>query len=866
MSAQEPAPPAWHALPWEQAAAVLVTDASRGLSAAEAGRRLAAEGPNELLDRSGKSPWRIVWEQFTATMIVILIVASALSAAVGDLKDAVAIGVIVVLNGLLGFSQEHKAEKAMAALRRLSAPVVRTRRDGKVRRVPERELVAGDVILLDAGALVPADARLLEAASLKVLEAPLTGEPEAVLKRTAPVDASAALAERLCMVYRGTTVAHGRGVALVTATGMRTELGRIAALMQRAGAEPTPLQKRLDLLGRRLAAAALAVVAAVFAMGLLRGEPLREMFLTAVSLAAAAVPEGLPAIVTIALALGARRMLARRALIRKLPAVETLGSVTVICSDKTGTLTEGRMAVSSVEGPEGPVLAAAALCNDATPSEGDPTEMALAAAAQARGLLKAELERALPRIAEAPFDSDRKRMTTVHAMRGPAPAGLGWLDGAAAACFTKGAAQAVLDACTSALKDGAVAPLDDALRRSIAKADERLARSGARVLALAARALAADPGRAGPRELERELVFLGLVGLSDPPRAQARDAVARCRRAGMRPVMITGDHPMTAQAIAGRVGIDAQAVVTGPELDAMDTAGLRELGARVSVYARVAPEHKLKIVGALQAAGQIVAMTGDGVNDAPALKEADIGVAMGVTGTDVAKEAADMVLLDDDFATIVAAVEEGRVIYDNLRRFVKYLVTTNSAEVLVMLLAPVLGMPLPLLPLQILWINLVTDGPTSLTLALEPGESGVMERPPRAASESLLDRRVGAHAVWVGLLMAALALGSGWWYWSAGDPAWRTVLFTTLTLAQLGHVLVVRSETRSLFSMGLRSNPWLSAAVFGTVALQLAAVYAAPLNALLSTRPLHAHDLAVVGALGSVVFWAVELEKLARRL
>lgn len=854
---------AWHERPFGEAVERLSGDLARGLGQEEAARRLAAEGPNELVERGGKSPWRILWEQFTATMILILIVAAALSAAIGDAKDAVAIGAIVLLNGALGFSQEYRAERALAALKTLSAPLVRVLRGGGAVRIPARELVPGDVMILEAGNLVSADGRIVESASLRVLEAPLTGEAEAVEKSAEPVAGAAALGDRRSMVYMGTTVVHGRGSAIVTETGMRTELGRIAELMQRAGGEPTPLQLRLDRLGNRLAAAALVVVALVFLAGLGRGETLKTMFLTAVSLAAAAVPEGLPAVVTIALAIGARRMLERRALIRKLPAVETLGSVSVICSDKTGTLTEGRMSVSTIEGPEPALLTAAALCNDATPREGDPTEVALAVAAEARGFSRARLEEKFPRVGEAPFDSTRKRMTTLHRLDGPPPEGLEFCGDGGFLALTKGAVDAVLGVCTHAVLEGRLRELTPGGRRELSDAEARLARQGARVLGFAAgrRAVAAS----SPEALESGLVFLGLVGISDPPRPEARDAIARCRKAGIRPVMITGDHPMTALAVAARLGIGPPAALTGPELEEMSAEELARRVEEVSVYARVSPEHKLRIVAALRARGHSVAMTGDGVNDAPALREVDIGVAMGVSGTDVSREASDMVLLDDNFATIVAAVEEGRVIYDNIRRFVRYLLTTNSAEVLVMLVSPAFGMPLPLLPLQILWINLVTDGPTSLTLALEPAEREVMSRPPRRADESLLGRGLGAHAVWVGLLMTVLTVGAGVRYWRAGDPAWQTMVFTTLVLAQMAHVLAIRSERESLFTMGFRGNPWLTGAVAATVALQLGAIYFPPLSRLLATRPLPLRDLAVSAALAAAVFVAVELEKAARR-
>ncbi|UPT74793.1 MAG: cation-translocating P-type ATPase [Elusimicrobiota bacterium] len=855
-------PRAWHEMTTAEALERLRSDAARGLDHKEAERRRAEHGPNVLVETGGKGPWRILWEQFTATMVVILLVAAVLSAAIGDYKDAIAIAIIVVLNGLLGFSQEFRAEKAMEALKKLGAPSARVRRGGAEARINAADLVPGDILLLEAGSLVPADGRLLEAAALKMTEAALTGESEAVLKSVGPVEAGADLGNRVNMVYRGTLAANGRGLVVVAETGMRTELGRIATLLEGAGGEPTPLQKRLDELGKRLAYAALGVVAVVFVLGLLRGEALKHMFMTAVSLAAAAIPEGLPAVVTIALAIGARRMLGRKALIRRLPAVETLGSVTVICSDKTGTLTEGRMSVSAVEGPERAVLAAAALCSDAGEKEGDPTEVALVVAAAAKGLAKADLERALPRAGEAPFDSDRKRMTTSHGAAGRPPEGLEPFAGAPGLAFAKGATDALLKVCSAAWKDGQAVPLDDAGRRAIVEADEAMSAKGARVLAVAFRRLDAAPKDADALPLETELVFLGLVGLSDPPRPQARAAVERCKAAGIRVVMITGDHPATARAIAAGVGISAETALTGKEIEAMESGELERRVMETAVYARVAPEHKLKIVRALRARGHSVAMTGDGVNDAPALREADIGVAMGITGTDVSKEAADMILLDDDFATIVAAVEEGRVIYDNVRKFVKYLLTTNSAEVLVMLVAPMLGMPLPLVPLQILWINLITDGPTSLTLAVEPAEEGAMSRPPRRTDESLFARGLGWHAVWVGALMTALTIGSGWWYWRRDMPEWRTMLFTTLAFCQMGHVLAIRSRSAAFTGRG---NRLLFGAVAATIGLQLAVVYVPALNRLLSTMPLTAGDLGVAAGAAFVLFAAVEIEKAFKR-
>jgi Ca2+-transporting ATPase len=884
----------------------------RGLTTAEAAARLARYGPNELPQQRQKSPWHILWEQLSATMVVILLVAAAVSVAVGDEKDAIVILVIVVLNALLGFVQEYRAERAIAALQRLAVPTARVYRDGQVREVSARDLVPGDVVLLEAGNQVPADGRLLAVSNLRVQEAALTGESEPVGKEAAPLAVpDLPLGDRRNMAYMGTLVTYGRGILLVTATGPRTELGAVAAMIQGVSAEPTPLQRRLDQLGRGLAAVALALVAVIFVLGLLRGEDPRLMFLTAVSIAVAAVPEGLPAVVTIALALGAQRMLRRRALIRKLPAVETLGSVTVICSDKTGTLTENRMTVAVLdvagrrvdlteelqwhepvlvpdqEPPpllrEAPALAllltGSALCNDAllVPHEtgrrtyhavGDPMEAALVVAAARLGLWQADLQARFPRVAEVPFDSDRKRMTTVHRVDA-APPEPGWgaaFDPGSYIVFTKGAVDSLLALCTGVWVDGRSEPLTEAWRAWITASQDRLAEDGMRVLGVAFRPISGPPLPGQEVEVERDLIFVGLVGLYDPPRPEVKEAVATCKAAGIRPVMITGDHPLTALYIARRLGIatDGRAL-TGPELDRLGPEDFARQVADVAVYARVSPAHKLRLVEALQARGEIVAMTGDGVNDAPALKRADIGVAMGVTGTDVAKEAAHMVLLDDNFATIVAAVEEGRVLYDNIRRFIKYMATTNSGEIWVMLLAPFLGMPLPLLPLQILWMNLVSDGPPALALSVERAEPDTMRRPPYPPRESIFARGLGWHVVWVGALMAVLSLGVGYTYWAQGASHWQTMLFATLVFAQMAHVLAVRSERHSLFRIGLSSNPALFGAVVLTVVLQLAVIYVPGLQELFSTEPLAPRDLAIAFVVSSVVFWAVETEKWWRR-
>jgi Ca2+-transporting ATPase len=887
-----------------------------GLDEAEARRRLEQGGPNELIERGQKSPWKILLEQLTGTMVLILIASAIISIFLGDLKDAIAILAIVVLNTLLGFTQEFRAEKAMAALKKMAAPHVRVRRGGHVREITARELVPGDVIFLEAGNTVPADIRIIESVNLRIQEAVLTGESEPVEKHPQALEGeNLSPADQRNMAFMGTVVTYGRGQGVVVETGMRSQLGRIAEMIQTVEHEQTPLQRRLDQLGRGLTAAALVIVALVFILGLLRGEDIRLLVLTAISLAVAAVPEGLPAVVTIALALGAQRMLARNALIRKLPAVETLGSVTVICSDKTGTLTENRMTVtvldvagrkinlSSTEQRSGAIwadrteamadladypalallLTAGALCNDAvlerTGDEsspvnavGDPTEGALVVAATRAGLWKDELEAALPRVGELPFDSERKRMTTVHRVHPeslPPSLASAWeqLDpGGENGCyaFTKGAVDGLVAVSDRVWVDGRVEALDDGWRERILSANSELAQSGMRVLGVAFRPHPCNDDVVQVRE--ENLIFIGLVGMIDPARPEVKTAVQTSQDAGIRPVMITGDHPLTALHIARELGITRNGhVLTGADLDRLTLAELRENIEKIEVYARVSPEHKLKLVQALQERGHIVAMTGDGVNDAPALKKADIGVAMGITGTDVSKEAADMVLLDDNFATIVAAVEEGRRIYDNVRKFIKYALASNTGEILVMLLAPFLGMPLPLLPLQILWINLVTDGLPGLALTMEPAERNIMRRPPHPPKESIFARGLGRDVLWIGALVGLVTLAVGYWAWFSGHAGWQTMAFTTLTLVQMGNALALRSERDSLFTIGLRSNKALLWSVLLTIGLQIAVIYIPFLQAVFKTQALSWIDLVISLAASSTVFFAIEVQKWIRR-
>ncbi len=899
----------WHAIDIPALEQEIKTQMATGLATEDIPARQALSGLNELQEKRGVSPLKLLISQFTNTMVLILIAAAVISGLLGKTTETVAIAAIVVLFALLGFLQEYNAEKAMAALKRLSVPLVRVRRNGQLQELSAKELVPGDVVLLEAGNAVPADLRIAESVNLRIQEAALTGESEPVEKNTdALQQENVPLADRRNMAYMGTVVTYGRGTAVVVGTGMATELGKIATLLQSVQREMTPLQQRLEKLGLQLAIGGVAVAALVMVIGLLNGETLDEMFLTAVSVAVAVVPEGLPAVVTVTLALGAQRMLRRRALIRKLPAVETLGSVTTICSDKTGTLTENRMTVTIIDvaghnlalqnsashqqgapGAQGgflesqPVeiglaLAAGALCNDASMQPdpqtgrylpiGDPTEGALLVAAAQVNLQKSELETVLPRVEELPFDAVRKRMTTVHRL----PASPESLPGAlhtlanspgAFVAFTKGAVDGLLPLCSHILLNGAAVSIDEHWKQRIDAAHEQMAQNGMRVLGMALR----WQDTAGPRE--DDLIFIGLTGMIDPPRPEVKKAVATCKMAGIRPVMITGDHPLTARFIAHDLGItDNFRVKTGNDLNQMSLEELAAVVQEVSVYARVTPEHKLRIVQVLQDQGEVVAMTGDGVNDSPALRKADIGIAMGITGTDVSKEAAEMVLLDDNFATIVAAVEEGRSIYDNILRFIKFSIAGNIGKVLVMLLAPVAGIHVALLPLQLLWLNLLTDGLLGLGLGLEPAEKGTMKKPPRSPQESIFSSGVGIHVLWVGLVIGLMALGAGLLYFdpaNAADRRWQTIIFTALAFMQMGQAMASRSSQESLFSMGLLSNPVLLGLVLLTIVAQLTVVYLPALDRFFQVTPLRWDEMLLCAGLGLATFLLLEAEKMWRR-
>jgi P-type Ca2+ transporter type 2C len=897
---------------WSQldAAAVLQqfdTNLAEGLEPAEVSHRRQKYGANEFKDCSQEGVWRILGKQLASTMVVILIVAALISWVLGDLEDTIAILVIVTCNALLGTRQEYQAERALAALRRLAVPTVKVRRQGRIQEVAAHDLVPGDIVLLDAGNFVPADGRLLEAYQLRIQESALTGESEPTDKhsgRLEPTQTGETPLERSNMAFMGTVVTKGRGIAVITATGGQTELGQIATAIQTNATRLTPLQQRLEEFGRWLGMVALFLVMVIFLLGIVRGEPIKLMFLASVSLAVAAVPEGLPAIVTIVLALGAQRMLTQHALIRKLPAVETLGSVNVICTDKTGTLTENQMTVTlmvvagyrvDLTTELSPVteltqtslmpsplletqpglallLTGASLCNDAhldlgTPERpccqtiGDPTETALIIAAARFGLARTALEANLPRIGEIPFDSERKRMTTLHQRQGEHSLPLANLP-APIIAFCKGAVDSLLDISTQVWLEGKIQPLSHAWRTRITETSNHLAQERMRVLGIGFRPLDQPPATPSATTLEQDLVFIGVIGMLDPARAEVKAAIQTCRTAGIYPIMITGDHPLTAKHIAQEVAmLGNEKMLTGSDLNQLSHQELTNLVEQVPVYARVSPQHKLEIVKALQSKGYTVAMTGDGVNDAPALKAADIGIAMGLSGTDVAKAAADMILLDDNFATIVNAVQEGRVIYDNIRKFIRYLLSSNVGELWVMLLAPFLGMPLPLLPLQILWINLTTDGLPALALGLEPPERGTMNRPPYDPNESILSRGMGRDILWGGGLIGMITLLLGYTYWRANQPSWQTVVFTVLTFAQMGNVLAIRSERDSLFQIGIHTNRPLIAAIAVTVALQLMVIYVPWLRGIFHTTPLSILELGHCLLASSVVFGVIEFKK-----
>jgi Ca2+-transporting ATPase len=907
----------WHTLDTQESLAILTSDSTQGLTAEQIEQRKQIFGANELKESGGRSAFVILWEQFTNIMLVMLI-AVAIVSAVLDFrqstfpKDAVAIFAIVIVNGILGYLQESRAEKALAALKRLSAPQVRVIRQGQTIEIPAKKLVPGDIMLLEAGVQIAADGRLLEAQNLQVRESTLTGEAEAVLKQADVIlFHDSPLGDRINLVFQGTEVVLGRGKVIVTKTGMDTEIGHIAAMIQSVETEPTPLQQRMTQLGNVLVSSSLGLVALVVIGGVLRAgwQFFEELLEVSLSMAVAVVPEGLPAVVTVTLAIGTQKMVRRHALIRKLPAVETLGSVTTICSDKTGTLTQNKMVVQKVEtasyhfnvtgegyNPVGEFLSkqhqqletepevqqlmlACVACNDAllqqkkNPKQtewtilGDPTEGALLALAGKAGIFKENLDRKMPRMGEFPFSSERKRMSVI-------------VDNGEGtnsySMFTKGSPELILERCDRILIKDQLVPITAEQRQHILAENDSMASNGLRVLGFAYKPLTSVPDAEDEAQSEQELVWLGLVGMLDAPRPEVKQAVKRCRSAGIRPVMITGDHQLTAMAIASELGIASpyEQVLTGQRLQAMSDLELEEAVDQISVYARVSPEHKLRIVKALQQRGKFVAMTGDGVNDAPALKQADIGIAMGITGTDVSKEASDMILLDDNFATIVAATEEGRVVYDNIRRFIKYILGSNIGEVLTIAAAPLIGLGgVPLSPLQILWMNLVTDGLPALALAVEPAEPNVMQRPPYSPRESIFARGLGLYMVRIGIIFAILTIALMVWAYNHthaqadGNPErWKTMVFTTLCLAQMGHALAIRSDTQLTIQINPFSNPYVLGAVTLTTILQLLLIYVEPLRNFFNTHWLSPTELAICVGFSMLMFVWIEFEKIVLRL
>lgn len=921
----------WHALAPQQALQDLQSDRTLGISEALAEQRLVQYGVNELQEAPGRSSLEILWDQFKNIMLLMLIAVAVISAILdirdglttGTLpfpKDAVAIFIVVILNGLLGYLQESRAEKALAALKSLSSAKVRVIRDAKTLEIDSEQLVPGDVMLLEAGVKIAADGRLVEVANLQVRESALTGEAEAVNKQAeVTLNVDTELGDRINLVFAGTEVVQGRGTVLVTGTGMNTELGKIAQALQSVETEPTPLQKRMTQLGNALVTGALILVALVIGVGtLIRSDLFQELVKVSLSMAVAVVPEGLPAVITVTLALGTQRMVKRNALIRKLPAVETLGSVTTICSDKTGTLTQNKMVVQHVFTSQGGVqvtgegyapigefmdngqvvsfqehpdlqdlLLACVLCNDALLQQedgewkilGDPTEGALLAVAGKGGLEKARKDRWLPRVAEFPFDSDRKRMSVMVDTSGHRHESVGSLamydpDRLPYFMFTKGSPELTLERCTHLEVDNHLEALTEERRAEILSQNNYLASRGLRVLGFAYKSLPELPPEASEDASEVNLTWLGLVGMLDAPRPEVREAVAKCRQAGMRPVMITGDHQLTAKAVAEDLGIAiaGDQVLTGRELEQMTTVELEDQVGKVSVYARVSPEHKLRIVQALQQQGNVVAMTGDGVNDAPALKQANIGVAMGITGTDVSKEASDMVLLDDNFATIVAAVEEGRVVYVNIRRFIRYILGSNIGEVITIAAAPLLGLGgVPLSPLQILWMNLVTDGIPALALAVEPGRPVVMRQPPKDPKESIFARGLGAYMIRIGIVLAIVSIALMVWAYGYTEQVqseillrdrWKTMVFTTLCLAQMGHAMAIRSNTRLTFQIDPLSNPFILISVTVTSLLQILLIYIEPLRSFFSTYYISPLELLVCVGFSALIFVWIEAEKL----
>lgn len=876
------------------------TDLRTGLSSSEVKKRLAEVGLNQLEEKKGRTPWNMFLDQFKDVLVLILLVSALVSFLLGEVSDAVVIAIILILNATLGVVQEYKAEKSLAALKKMAAPNALVIRDGKQIKIEAAQLVPGDIVLLESGDRIPADLRLSRVTNLKIQEAVLTGESLPVDKKSELIDKEdAPLGDRNNLAFMGTAVSSGRGRGIVIATGMKTEMGQIAGMLEEQKREETPLQKKLNEVGKKLGLIILIVVGFVVLLGCLRGIEFFEMFLTGISLAVAAVPEGLPAVVTVVLALGVQKMAKRNVIVRRLPAVETLGATTVICSDKTGTLTQNQMTVRKLVLPEKRIevegegyqpigkfyqigqeiqpqadpdlsllLRGAALCNNAELQKnndneqweiiGDPTEGALIVAAVKAGYDKEKLEEDYPRVKEFPFDSDRKQMSTLHQT-----------DDDDQIIFVKGAPDQVISFCTCYQKNGIKEKMTNSIKDRILSQNQELAQEALRVLAVAYRPVNKEKAEEIKeiKDAEKELIFLGLVGMIDPPRKEAIESVKTCLRAGIRPIMITGDYSLTAKAIASELGIyrSGDRMIIGDELEKMSQSELEEVVRDTSIFARVSPRHKRRIVSALQKNHQVVAMTGDGVNDAPALKESDIGIAMGITGTDVTKEASDMILTDDNFASIVGAVEEGRKIYQNIRKFIHYLISCNLGEIIAIAGAILIGLPSPLIPIQILWVNLVTDGLPALALGMDPMEEDIMRRPPRDPNAGIFSGKMGfnifSQGIFIGLI-TLLAFYIGFSFYSLEIA--RTMAFATLSFSQLSQSLNSRSEKYSIFKIGLLSNPQLIIAIFISGCLQLLVISMTSLQVIFKTIPLTLGQswIIIVLSLSPIIY--VELLKLMK--
>jgi Ca2+-transporting ATPase len=856
----------WHTLTTQNSLNVL-SSSLKGLSNSEAKKALAIFGENQLPEAKSASIVMLFLRQFKEIMTIILLIAVAISGVLGEFTDALIILIILILNATLSTYQEYRAQQALSALKKLASPQVRVKRDNCVVIIPIQKLVPGDIVMLEQGDIVPADIRLLTVQGLQIDESTLTGESLAVNKQTELIELPAiALGDKTNLVFKSSIVTLGKASGVVFATGIKTEIGRIANLLVQEKQAKTPLQLRLSLFSKHLVLAILCICIIVLLAGVAQGQPFMTMLLTSLSLAVAAVPEALPAVITISLALGASKLLKQQALIKNLPAVETLGAVTFICADKTGTLTENKMLANqvfdgcdyaSVLTEDHYLLAVGmAISNDVElhndQAIGEATEVALFNMAALHGFHKNELLDTLPLVNTIPFDSNRKQMTTIHQHEN------GFIS------FTKGAPEGIVANC---IKSEYGTQGCDFCAQSILEKVDELSSKGQRVLALAMRKLASLPSSHELSSVEYQLTFLGLIAISDPIRSEVPTAVQHCISAGITPVMITGDHQGTAIAVAKELGLGNGQIVSlnGDELHALSDDDFATQVTKTNVYTRVTPEQKLKIVSALQKQGHFVAMTGDGVNDAPALQHANIGIAMGKKGTDVARGAADMILLNDDFSTIVKAVAAGRRIYDNIRKFIKYTMSSNSGEIWTLLMAPILGMPMPLFPIHILWINLVTDGLPGLAFSAEPAEKGVMQKAPRKQQESIFANGMWQHILWVGILVGVLCLGTLYWALDQKLDYWQTMVFTVLVFAQLFQSLAVRSDIESLFTQGIFTNPFLLIAVAISVLLQLVIIYTPMLNELFRTQPLPLSDLGLCVAIASTVFIAVEIEKLLIR-